>query len=158
MFCVSGSISNIGGSQYECKDGSKPEMIAGVVGAPSSVTSIQVANLLKLFKIPQVSEFNYNLTWFLLRLLSSRTFIDQYQLTCLGFLKHNNFHLERGYTQKNMPLGMLTHLFLRKIYWNLNYICNTIHYKVKCSMKFKYQFLRFFLDNIYCFYSTIKLW
>ena len=62
MFCVSGSISNIGGSQYECKDGSKPEMIAGVVGAPSSVTSIQVANLLKLFKIPQVSQFNYNFT------------------------------------------------------------------------------------------------
>ena len=56
-FCFSGSISNIGGSQYECKDGSKPEMIAGVVGAPSSVTSIQVANLLKLFKIPQVIDF-----------------------------------------------------------------------------------------------------
>ena len=31
-------------------------MIAGVVGAPSSVTSIQVANLLKLFKIPQVGD------------------------------------------------------------------------------------------------------
>ena len=39
----------------ECKDGTGPEMIAGVVGAASSVTSIQVANLLKLFKMPQVS-------------------------------------------------------------------------------------------------------
>ena len=50
-----GSISSISGGQYDCKDGTKPEMIAGVVGAPSSVTSIQVANLLKLFKMPQVS-------------------------------------------------------------------------------------------------------
>ena len=37
-------------------------MIAGVVGAPSSVTSIQVANLLKLFKIPQVRLFLYQIT------------------------------------------------------------------------------------------------
>ena len=49
-----GSIANIG-SEYSCHDGSDP-VILGVIGAPSSVTSIQVANLLKLFKIPQVKE------------------------------------------------------------------------------------------------------
>ena len=32
----------------------KDKVISGVVGAASSVTSIQVANLLRLFKIPQV--------------------------------------------------------------------------------------------------------
>jgi hypothetical protein len=57
---ISGSISNIGDdTDYKCKDGSSPEVrnkvISGVVGAASSVTSIQVANLLRLFKIPQVS-------------------------------------------------------------------------------------------------------
>ena len=96
MFCFSGSISNIGGSQYECKDGSKPEMIAGVVGAPSSVTSIQVANLLKLFKIPQVSEFYCNLADDL-----SCAFLDQ-QFTSLvaevgcaviGVIEVNERHL-----------------------------------------------------------------
>lgn len=30
------------------------KVISGVVGAASSVTSVQVANLLRLFKIPQV--------------------------------------------------------------------------------------------------------
>ncbi|CAH1776113.1 unnamed protein product [Owenia fusiformis] len=54
---VRGSINNIGGSKYEC-DEESPEVIAGVVGASSSVTSIQVANLLKLFRIPQVSFFS----------------------------------------------------------------------------------------------------
>jgi hypothetical protein len=34
----------------------------GVVGAASSVTSIQVANLLKLFKIPQVRFVSYLLS------------------------------------------------------------------------------------------------
>ncbi|KAH9513573.1 hypothetical protein Btru_033390 [Bulinus truncatus] len=56
---VLGSITNIGGSSYKCKDGLPPEnkvkVISGVIGAPSSQTSIQVANLLKLFKIPQHS-------------------------------------------------------------------------------------------------------
>jgi metabotropic X receptor len=46
-------VSKIAGTSAECKD-DEPEMIAGVVAAPSSVTSIQVANLLKLFRIPQV--------------------------------------------------------------------------------------------------------
>ncbi|ELT99214.1 hypothetical protein CAPTEDRAFT_202414 [Capitella teleta] len=51
------SVSQIAGTSDECKD-DEPEMIAGVVAAPSSVTSIQVANLLKLFRIPQVSFFS----------------------------------------------------------------------------------------------------
>lgn len=65
---VVGSITNIDDEQYKCKDGSLPEVrqqvISGVVAAASSVTSIQVANLLRLFKIPQVSfnlnQINYN--------------------------------------------------------------------------------------------------
>ncbi|XP_060584648.1 metabotropic glutamate receptor 8-like [Ruditapes philippinarum] len=59
---IRGSIASIGGSDYTCRDGSTPDLtpkvIPGVIGAPSSVTSIQVANLLKLFKIPQVSFFS----------------------------------------------------------------------------------------------------
>ena len=64
LIIVPGSISNIEDedSNYRCEDGSSPEIkkqvISGVVAAASSVTSIQVANLLKLFKIPQVS-FGY---------------------------------------------------------------------------------------------------
>ena len=62
IFYFAGSISNIEDDEhnYKCKDGSPPEIakhpkvISGVVAAASSVTSIQVANLLKLFKIPQV--------------------------------------------------------------------------------------------------------
>ncbi|XP_069954400.1 metabotropic glutamate receptor 3-like, partial [Cherax quadricarinatus] len=59
---IKGSISNIDDGEYQCRDGSSPEVrnkvISGVVGAASSVTSIQVANLLRLFKIPQVSFFS----------------------------------------------------------------------------------------------------
>ena len=47
---------------YKCPDGSTPtapfKVIAGVLGAASSVTSIQVANLLRLFRIPQISFFS----------------------------------------------------------------------------------------------------
>ncbi|KAF2365780.1 Receptor ligand binding region, partial [Trinorchestia longiramus] len=52
---IKGSISNIHDQEYKCSDGSssKVKVIDGVVGAASSVTSIQVANLLRLFKIPQ---------------------------------------------------------------------------------------------------------
>merc|ERR1711962_449695 len=54
---IKGSITNIGDDAVKCKDGSSPEIrnkvISGVVGAASSVTSIQVANLLRLFKIHQ---------------------------------------------------------------------------------------------------------
>ena len=64
FFDISGSISNIEDDQsYRCSDGSSPEIqnkvISGVVAAASSVTSIQVANLLKLFKIPQVIKILY---------------------------------------------------------------------------------------------------
>ncbi|XP_042231154.1 metabotropic glutamate receptor 6-like isoform X2 [Homarus americanus] len=59
---IKGSISNIDDGEYKCRDGSSPQVrnkvISGVVGAASSVTSIQVANLLRLFKIPQVSFFS----------------------------------------------------------------------------------------------------
>ncbi len=51
--CVSGSINKFSGRGGR-HDLDPSEMIAGVIAAPSSVTSIQVANLLKLFKIPQV--------------------------------------------------------------------------------------------------------
>ncbi|KPJ05589.1 V-type proton ATPase subunit C [Papilio xuthus] len=64
-----GSISNINAEQRACNASSVAgaaratgdtgpggrQVIAGVVGAASSVTSVQVANLLRLFKIPQVS-------------------------------------------------------------------------------------------------------
>ncbi|KAG8226798.1 hypothetical protein J437_LFUL002844 [Ladona fulva] len=49
------SIGNIDGAA-DCNRSSSSvrKVISGVVGAASSVTSIQVANLLRLFKIPQV--------------------------------------------------------------------------------------------------------
>lgn len=54
-----GSISNIDDTQYvHCNKSSVKKVISGVVGAASSVTSVQVANLLRLFKIPQVNIFN----------------------------------------------------------------------------------------------------
>lgn len=51
-----GSISNIDGAEYTCNKTQVRKVISGVVGAASSVTSIQVANLLRLFRIPQVSQ------------------------------------------------------------------------------------------------------
>ena len=60
LLLLAGSINNIDDGAVKCQDGKSPEIhnkvISGVVGAASSVTSIQVANLLRLFKIPQVSE------------------------------------------------------------------------------------------------------
>ena len=52
---ATGSISNIDGAEYSCNKTQVRKVISGVVGAASSVTSIQVANLLRLFRIPQVS-------------------------------------------------------------------------------------------------------
>lgn len=49
-----GSISNIEDAEYACDAPAVRKVISGVVGAASSVTSVQVANLLRLFKIPQV--------------------------------------------------------------------------------------------------------
>ncbi|KAL4702857.1 hypothetical protein ACJJTC_018375 [Scirpophaga incertulas] len=55
---IKGSISNIDDAEYECNATAVRKVISGVVGAASSVTSVQVANLLRLFKIPQVSFFS----------------------------------------------------------------------------------------------------
>ena len=54
-----GYIADLGGECIgeENESGPSYKNIIGVVGASSSVTSIQVANLLKLFKIPQVNTF-----------------------------------------------------------------------------------------------------
>ncbi|XP_034248278.1 metabotropic glutamate receptor 2-like [Thrips palmi] len=54
---IKGSISNIDDAEYQCNKTVR-KVISGVVGAASSVTSIQVANLLRLFRIPQVSFFS----------------------------------------------------------------------------------------------------
>ncbi|KAF4528989.1 hypothetical protein B566_EDAN015192 [Ephemera danica] len=51
--CKPGSISNIDDAEFHCNKTQVRKVISGVVGAASSVTSIQVANLLRLFKIPQ---------------------------------------------------------------------------------------------------------
>lgn len=56
----SGSISNIDGGEYHCNKTQVRKVISGVVGAASSVTSIQVANLLRLFRIPQVSNLIFS--------------------------------------------------------------------------------------------------
>lgn len=56
FFFVAGSISNIDGAEYHCNKTQVRKVISGVVGAASSVTSIQVANLLRLFRIPQVNK------------------------------------------------------------------------------------------------------
>ncbi|PBC28293.1 Metabotropic glutamate receptor [Apis cerana cerana] len=60
------SISNIDGAEDHCNKTAVRKVISGVVGAASSVTSIQVANLLRLFRIPQgirwlhISEYKIN--------------------------------------------------------------------------------------------------
>lgn len=59
LILFSGSISNIDGAEYHCNKTQVRKVISGVVGAASSVTSIQVANLLRLFKIPQVSRSSF---------------------------------------------------------------------------------------------------
>ncbi|CAG9562246.1 unnamed protein product [Danaus chrysippus] len=55
---IKGSIGNIDDEDYACNATTVRKVITGVVGASSSVTSVQVANLLRLFKIPQVSFFS----------------------------------------------------------------------------------------------------
>ncbi|KAH9510160.1 Metabotropic glutamate receptor 3 [Bulinus truncatus] len=58
---IRASISNMDPTEFYCSDGSKanpvsiPTAVAGVVGGSYSTVSIQVANLLRLFKIPQIS-------------------------------------------------------------------------------------------------------
>lgn len=58
---VRASINTVEASAFQCSDGSIPrpkygmKTISGVVGGSYSEVSLQVANLLRLFKIPQVS-------------------------------------------------------------------------------------------------------
>lgn len=61
---IRASINTVESSAFECKDKSTPrpkygsKMIAGVVGGSYSEVSLMVANLLRLFRIPQVSKLN----------------------------------------------------------------------------------------------------
>lgn len=58
---IRASINTVESSAFECGDGSTPrprygmKVISGVVGGSYSEVSLQVANLLRLFRIPQVS-------------------------------------------------------------------------------------------------------
>ncbi|XP_017486927.1 PREDICTED: metabotropic glutamate receptor-like, partial [Rhagoletis zephyria] len=58
---IRASINTVEASAFECRDGGMPRSkygwkhITGVVGGSYSEVSLQVANLLRLFKIPQVS-------------------------------------------------------------------------------------------------------
>ncbi|GBM00754.1 Metabotropic glutamate receptor [Araneus ventricosus] len=58
---IRASINTVDATTFECADGSAPTMkfttkaITGVVGGSYSEVSLQVANLLRLFKIPQIS-------------------------------------------------------------------------------------------------------
>ncbi|CAG5125467.1 unnamed protein product, partial [Candidula unifasciata] len=58
---IRASITSLDSTEFYCSDGSKatakqlPTAVAGVVGGSYSTVSIQVANLLRLFKVPQIS-------------------------------------------------------------------------------------------------------
>ncbi|XP_022243237.1 metabotropic glutamate receptor-like isoform X2 [Limulus polyphemus] len=58
---VRASINTVDSTAFQCQDGSHPKLkftnkaITGVVGGSYSEVSLQVANLLRLFRIPQVS-------------------------------------------------------------------------------------------------------
>lgn len=58
---IRASINTVDAATFECADGSQPTLkfsqkaITGVVGGSYSEVSLQVANLLRLFKIPQIS-------------------------------------------------------------------------------------------------------
>jgi hypothetical protein len=77
-FSYAGSINNIDDTEYKCLDGTVPDVrnkvISGVVGASSSGTSIQVANLLRLFKIPQVPIYTKDRSWWTTAQNDSHTF------------------------------------------------------------------------------------
>ncbi len=65
---VRASLSNLDTGTYKCDDGSDAERtdvsfpVAGVVGGSYSTVSIQVANLFRLFRIPQVSYASTSVT------------------------------------------------------------------------------------------------
>ncbi|XP_060080563.1 metabotropic glutamate receptor-like [Ylistrum balloti] len=58
---IRASFANLDSADFKCDDGSEakanatPRAIAGVIGGSYSSVSIQVANLLRLFKLPQIS-------------------------------------------------------------------------------------------------------
>ncbi|XP_041349875.1 metabotropic glutamate receptor 3-like isoform X2 [Gigantopelta aegis] len=58
---IRASFTSLDASEFVCMDGStarakhEPTAVAGVIGGSYSTVSIQVANLLRLFKLPQVS-------------------------------------------------------------------------------------------------------
>lgn len=58
---IRASFTSLDASEFICEDGStaqskyEPKTVAGVIGGSYSSVSIQVANLLRLFKIPQIS-------------------------------------------------------------------------------------------------------
>ncbi|XP_022245723.1 metabotropic glutamate receptor-like [Limulus polyphemus] len=58
---IRASINTVDSSAFECQDGTHPKLkfsnkaIRGVIGGSYSEVSLQVANLLRLFRIPQVS-------------------------------------------------------------------------------------------------------
>ncbi|KAL3853232.1 hypothetical protein ACJMK2_016788 [Sinanodonta woodiana] len=58
---IRGFFSSLDASEFVCEDGSKAKAkhhttpVVGVIGGSYSTVSIQVANLLRLFKIPQIS-------------------------------------------------------------------------------------------------------
>ncbi|XP_071082339.1 metabotropic glutamate receptor 8-like [Haliotis cracherodii] len=60
MDFIKAQLSTIDQEDYKCADGRSPKIrplhpVAGVIGAASSPVSIMVANILRLFKIPQIS-------------------------------------------------------------------------------------------------------
>ncbi|XP_064488692.1 metabotropic glutamate receptor-like [Ornithodoros turicata] len=58
---IRASINTVDANAFECSDGASPKLrfsskaISGVVGGSYSEVSLQVANLLRLFRIPQIS-------------------------------------------------------------------------------------------------------
>ncbi|XP_067129617.1 metabotropic glutamate receptor 3-like isoform X2 [Centruroides vittatus] len=60
MEFVKTSLTSMDDSEYHCRDGNRPiytprKPVSGVIGAASSTESVMVANILRLFKIPQIS-------------------------------------------------------------------------------------------------------
>lgn len=67
---IRASMNTVESTAFECRDRSTPRpkynrtMIAGVVGGSYSEVSLQVANLLRLFRIPQVSYLTFHYPFF----------------------------------------------------------------------------------------------
>ena len=134
---IPGSISNIGDdTDYKCRDGSSPEVrnkvISGVVGAASSVTSIQVANLLRLFKIPQVTLPTNPRCWI--------------PLVTLGDSVYQSISAGRSWATDQWTVTYLVKKALKS--WGLYYD--------DCAMFFQFQGTNRSLPD-YCFRTTLQL-